>query len=75
MTAAYQKRAQARALDNERRLMGEPLAAFHRRENARPPTLAEIFAENRRNRERCPVTPDMFKPKRKRTQSATIQRG
>lgn len=60
MTPGYEKRAKARALQNERRLMGETLEAFHRREHARPPTLAEIFENNRRNRERCALTVDLF---------------
>lgn len=63
MSAAYEKRAKARSLQNERRLMGETLEAFHWREHARPPTLAEIFAENHRNRDRCPVTIDLFPQK------------
>lgn len=50
---AYERHAAARRLDNERRLMGETLAAFHAREHAKPPTLAEVFA-------RCPWTPDML---------------
>lgn len=62
---AYEKRARARLLSNERRLLGETLEAFHRRENRPPPTLAEIFAENQRNRERCPVTSDLFIPAKK----------
>lgn len=60
MADAYEKRAKARSLQSERRLMGETLEAFHWREHARPPTLAEIFAENHRNRERCPATSDLF---------------
>jgi hypothetical protein len=40
---AYASHAAARRLDNERRLMGESLAAFHARETAPPPTLAEIY--------------------------------
>lgn len=57
---AYEKRAKARAVQHERRLLGETLEAFHRREHAREPTLAEIFAENHRNRERCPYTLDLL---------------
>lgn len=60
MSSAYDRHAAARRLDNERRLMGETLAAFHARETAKPPTLAEIFARNKANRERCPWTPDML---------------
>jgi hypothetical protein len=44
--------------------MGETLEAFHRREHARPPTLAEIFDANHRNRERCPNTLDLLDPAR-----------
>lgn len=48
--------------------MGETLDAFHRREHAEPPTLAEIYDANHKNRERCAVTVDLFEAKpRKRT--------
>lgn len=65
---AYLRHAAARRLDNERQLMGESLAAFHARETAPPPTLAQIYAANRRNRERCGETMDLlaWKPKRAR---------
>ena len=38
------------------------------RENAKPPTVAQIFADNHKNRERCTMTDDLFnapKPKRR----------
>lgn len=41
---------------------GETLAAFHAREKAKPPTLAEIFAKNRADKVRCAKTPDMLGP-------------
>jgi hypothetical protein len=65
---AYVRRTAARRLDNERRLMGESLAAFHARETAPPPTLAEIYAANHRSRERCAETLDLlaWRPKRSR---------
>jgi len=65
---AYLRRAAARRLDNERRLCGESLAAFHARETAPPPTLSEIYAVNGRNRERCADTLDLlaWRPKRSR---------
>ncbi len=37
------------------------LAAYHSREVAAPPTTAEIYEANRRNRERCMMTLDLFK--------------
>lgn len=46
MPPAYDRHAAARRLDNERRLMGESLAAFHARETAPPPTLSEVYARN-----------------------------
>jgi hypothetical protein len=57
---AYSRRAAARETSRQRDLMGETLDAFHRRETAEPPTLAEVYAENHRNRERCPATPDLL---------------
>lgn len=39
--------------------MGETLAAYHARETAKPPTLAEIYRDNHVNRERCPWTLDL----------------
>lgn len=43
--------------------MGESLDAFHKRENAAPPTLREIFDNNHKNRERCTMTTDLFAKK------------
>ena len=64
----YERNAEARRLDNERRLCGESLAEFHRRETAKPPTLPQVYAENHLNRERCPMTIDLLaKPKRRRS--------
>lgn len=60
MTAAYIRRRSRRDADRERGLMGETLAAFHGRETASPPTLAEIFAKNRADKTKCPWTGDMF---------------
>lgn len=63
----YQRNAERRRTQNERRLMGETLEQFHARETAPPPTLAEIYRENHKNRERCVATIDLFeKPKRRR---------
>lgn len=58
-TSPYDRRAKAREADRQRALMGETLEAFHARENAKPPTLAEIYARNHVNRERCPWTIDL----------------
>ena len=68
MTKAYDKRAAQRRAENERRLLGESLATYHARENAPPPTLAQVYADNHKNRVRCPDTPDLlaWKPKKKR---------
>ena len=60
MTAPYDRRRARRDADRERGLMGESLAAFHRRETAKPPTTAEIFAKNRTDTTVCPVTGDLF---------------
>lgn len=60
MPPAYDRHAAARRLDNERRLMGESLAAFHARETAPPPTLSEVYARNHVKRERCPWTVDLL---------------
>lgn len=58
MATRYEKNARARRLDNERRLCGETLEAFHRRENAKPPTLAELYRTF--PRARCPWTRDFL---------------
>lgn len=64
---AYDRRRAARQAARERTLGGETLAAFHARENAPPPTLAQIYAANRADKTRCNSTPDLFaKPKRRR---------
>ena len=60
MTAAYDTRRARREADRQRRLSGETLAQFHARANAKPPTLAEIFARNRADTTVCPVTGDLF---------------
>jgi hypothetical protein len=54
----YERNATARRLDNERRLMGESLKAFHARETAKPPTLSEIYRTH--PRARCPWTEDFI---------------
>jgi hypothetical protein len=59
MSTAYERRKSARQQANERRLLGETLAAFHAREIAKPPTIAEIYRQNHVNRERCPWTIDL----------------
>lgn len=56
----YGTRRARRESERERRLLGETLDAFHRRENAPPPTLAEIYATNKRPRDRCRATGDLF---------------
>lgn len=60
MSTAYDRRAKRRLLENERRLMGETLSAFHARETAMPPSLSEVYARNHTNRERCPRTVDFI---------------
>lgn len=65
MTATYARRRAQREASRERELMGETLAAYHARETAPPPTLAEIFAKNRADKTVCTRTADMFaKPRR-----------
>lgn len=59
----YERNAARRRLDAERRLMGESIEAFHARETAKPPSLAQIYRTNQANRERCTMTPDMFAKK------------
>ena len=66
MDRRYERNAKARQVQNERRLMGETLEAFHRRETASAPTLSEIYAQNHMNREKCPKTIDLFKPRKNR---------
>ena len=66
MAGPYDRRRSQREAQRERALMGESLAAFHARETAPPPTLAEVFAKNHVNRERCPYTPDMLEQPRRR---------
>lgn len=56
----YERNLNRRRVERERDLMGETLEAFHRRENASPPTLREIYADNHKNRERCTMTGDLF---------------
>lgn len=56
----YQKRRSGREAQRQIRLMGETLAQFHARENAKPPSVAEIFARNRADKTVCPVTGDLF---------------
>lgn len=60
MTAAYATRRARREAQRQRDLGGETLAAFHARETAKPPTLAEIYAKNRADKTVCPVTGDLF---------------
>lgn len=64
----YERNRDRRETQRQRSLMGETLAEFHARETAKPPTLAQIFAANHKNRERCTMTADLFstpKPKRR----------
>ena len=71
---AYDRRRASREADRERRLMGESLQAFHRRETGPPPTIAEIFAKNRADTTVCTKTPDLFgvaKPLRKQKGKST----
>lgn len=67
----YAQHLARRENERQRALMGETLAAFHAREVARPPTLAEIYAANHTNRERCPMTVDLFLVKQPGRGSAT----
>jgi hypothetical protein len=62
----YTRRRSRRDAERERALCGETLAAFHARENAKPPTLAEIFAKNRADKVRCSSTPDLFEKKKRK---------
>ncbi len=55
-----EKRAAIRETQRQQALMGETLRSFHERETASPPTMAEIYAANKRDRERCKDTMDMF---------------
>lgn len=59
MASRYEIRLSRRNRERERMLCGESLDAFHKRENARPPSLSEIYAHNQVNRERCPWTWDI----------------
>lgn len=72
MSIAYEKRAAKRRAENERRLLGESLAAYHARETAPAPSLPQIYSDNHKNRVRCPETPDLldWKPKRKPRQKS-----
>lgn len=56
----YEKRQTKRETDRQRNLCGETLRQFHERETAPPSTLAEIYAANKRDRERCKDTLDLF---------------
>lgn len=67
---AYDRRRAARQAAREVTLGGETMAAFHRRENAPAPTLAEIFAKNRADTTRCTATPDMFPAKKRRARKS-----
>lgn len=60
MTDAYDRRRKTREAQRQRALMGESLAAYHARETAKPPTLAEVYRENRADRARCDDTTDLF---------------
>lgn len=62
---AYDRRRAHRQAERERALGGESLAAFHARETAPPPTLAQIYAANRADKARCTATPDMFVAKKR----------
>lgn len=68
--ASYERRVSRRDAERERALMGETLAAFHARENAKPPTLAEIYRTH--PRARCPWTPSLldWKPRRRKARAA-----
>lgn len=60
MSTAYDRRRARREAQRQRSFSGETLAQFHARSNAKPPTLAEIFARNRADTTFCPVTGDLF---------------
>ncbi len=60
MTPAYDRRRKTREARRERALMGESLAGYHARETAAPPTLAEVYRDNKTDRARCDDTPDLF---------------
>lgn len=60
MTGAYDRRRKTREAHRQRVLLGETLAAYHARETAKPPTLAEVYQANRADRARCDDTVDLF---------------
>jgi hypothetical protein len=60
MLTRYERNRQARQADNERRLCGESLEAFHARETAKPPTLPQVYAANKIGRVRCNRTLSLF---------------
>ncbi len=60
MSDRYATRRAKRDAQRERALGGETLAAYKARAEAKPPTLAEIFAKNRTDTAVCPVTGDLF---------------
>lgn len=59
MPTRYEIRRSRRQKERERAFFGESLAAYHARETAAPPSLSEIYARNRVNRERCPWSLDL----------------
>lgn len=72
MPSRYERRAAARESRRQVALMGETLATFHRRETAKPPTLAEIYASH--PRVRCDRTPNLFTGETDQERQAAIQR-
>lgn len=60
MTATYSRRRARRDAQREVAFLGESLAAYLARANAKPPTLREIYAANRADKTVCPRTADMF---------------
>lgn len=72
MPSRYERRAAAREASRQTALMGETLAAFHRRETAKPPTLAEIYASH--PRVRCDRTPNLFTGETEQERRESIQR-
>jgi hypothetical protein len=59
MPSRYEIRLSRRNKERERALCGESLDAYRRRATAPPPTLGEIYARNKVNRERCPWSWDI----------------
>lgn len=72
MPSRYDNRKARRQSDQWSRLGWESLDAFHARENAKPPTLAEIYRSH--PRVHCERTPDIFTGETEQERKAATQR-